>query len=213
MEHSMSPAILSAAAMFGFVTSITPGPNNMMLLASGLNFGVRRTLPHMLGISIGYVILMLAVGFGLGEVLRAVPGAFLALKLAGGAYMLWLAWQIARSAPPREEAKGQAARRGIARLPPHDLPWRRGVPMGQPQGLGDRGDGGRDLCGAERSRARPRDRDRRLRPHQPAVDRRLGHFRRELAAAASRPDRLRRFNVTMAALLVVSLWPLFAAAP
>ena len=52
----MSPAILSAAAMFGFVTSITPGPNNMMLLASGLNFGVRRTLPLMFGISTGYVI-------------------------------------------------------------------------------------------------------------------------------------------------------------
>src|SRR6516164_10762149 len=93
----MSPAILSAAAMFGLATSITPGPNNMMLLASGLNFGVRRTLPLMFGISVGYVVLMLAVGFGLGEALRAVPGAFLALKIAGGAYMLWLAWRIARS--------------------------------------------------------------------------------------------------------------------
>jgi threonine/homoserine/homoserine lactone efflux protein len=93
----MSPAILSAAAMFGFATSITPGPNNMMLLASGLNFGVRRTLPLMFGISTGYVVLMLCVGFGLGEALRAVPYAFLALKIVGGAYMLWLAWQIARS--------------------------------------------------------------------------------------------------------------------
>src|SRR6516165_3687714 len=99
----MSPAILSAAAMFGLATSITPGPNNMMLLASGLNFGVRRTLPLMFGISVGYVVLMLAVGFGLGEGLRAVPGAFLALKVAGGAYMLWLAWRIAMSAPPGEE--------------------------------------------------------------------------------------------------------------
>jgi threonine/homoserine/homoserine lactone efflux protein len=99
----MSPAILSAAAMFGFATSITPGPNNMMLLASGLNFGVRRTLPLMFGISVGYVVLMLAVGFGLGEALRAMPGAFLALKIAGGAYMLWLAWQIACSAPPDSE--------------------------------------------------------------------------------------------------------------
>jgi threonine/homoserine/homoserine lactone efflux protein len=100
----MSPAVLSAAAMFGFVTSITPGPNNMMLLASGLNFGVRRTIPHMLGISVGYVILMFAVGFGLGEALRSWPGAFLVLKLAGGAYMLFLAWQIASSAPQGEKA-------------------------------------------------------------------------------------------------------------
>ncbi|MBV9590285.1 MAG: LysE family translocator [Hyphomicrobiales bacterium] len=100
----MSPAILSAAAMFGFVTSITPGPNNMMLLASGLNFGVRRTLPHMFGISIGYVVLMLAAGLGLGELLRQVPGAFLVLKIVGGMYMLWLAWHIASSEPPREPA-------------------------------------------------------------------------------------------------------------
>ena len=103
----MSPAILSAAAMFGLATSITPGPNNMMLLASGLNFGVRRTLPLMFGISVGYVVLMLAVGFGLGETLRAVPGAFLGLKLAGGAYMLWLAWKIAISTPPSEQDAGK----------------------------------------------------------------------------------------------------------
>ena len=107
----MSPAILSAAAMFGLATSITPGPNNMMLLASGLNFGVRRTLPLMFGISVGYVVLMLAVGFGLGEGLRAVPGAFLALKIAGGAYMLWLAWRIAVAAPPGEEDPSAAAER------------------------------------------------------------------------------------------------------
>jgi len=97
----MSPAILSAAALFGLVTSITPGPNNMMLLASGLNFGVRRSLPHLLGISVGYVVLMLTVGFGLGEAFRAVPNAFLAIKIAGGAYMLWLAWRIATSASPK----------------------------------------------------------------------------------------------------------------
>jgi threonine/homoserine/homoserine lactone efflux protein len=101
----MSPAILSAAALFGFVTSITPGPNNMMLLASGLNFGVRRSLPHMLGISVGYVVLMLAVGFGLGEAFRSVPSAFLAIKIAGGTYMLWLAWRIACSAPPERDAE------------------------------------------------------------------------------------------------------------
>ena len=114
----MSPAVLSAAALFGFVTSITPGPNNMMLLTSGLNFGVRRTIPHMLGISVGYVILMFAVGFGLGEALRAVPWAFLALKIAGGAYMLWLAWQIARSTPPADkEGPGEGEARSKAQGP------------------------------------------------------------------------------------------------
>jgi threonine/homoserine/homoserine lactone efflux protein len=114
----MSPAILSAAALFGFVTSITPGPNNMMLLASGLNFGVRRSLPHMLGISVGYVVLMLAVGFGLGEAFRAVPSAFVALKIAGGPYMLWLAWRIASSTPTdRQAQEGEAMHRQAASRP------------------------------------------------------------------------------------------------
>ncbi|SEE90144.1 Threonine/homoserine/homoserine lactone efflux protein [Rhizobiales bacterium GAS191] len=208
----MSPAILSAAAMFGFVTSITPGPNNMMLLASGLNFGVRRTIPHMLGISIGYVILMLAVGFGLGEALRSVPHAFLVLKLAGGAYMLWLAWQIARSAPPRDaaaeagEAGADAARRPMSALQAAAFQWVNPkawvivvtavATYVSPDELA------RDLlivtliCGLI---------------NLPSISV-WAVFGAGLRRFLSDPGWRRIFNVTMAVLLVLSLWPLFATA-
>ncbi|WP_182085249.1 LysE family translocator [Aureimonas sp. ME7] len=83
--------------VYAFVTSITPGPNNMMLMASGVNFGFRRTIPHMLGIGIGFFVLLIAVGFGLGAVIHAYPPIQTAMKVASVAYMLWLAWKIAFS--------------------------------------------------------------------------------------------------------------------
>ena len=91
----MSADIFLALFTFAFVSSVTPGPNNFMLLASGVNFGFRRTIPHMLGIGAGFVALLFAVGLGLGALLTAYPGLNLALKIAGGAYLLYLAWRIA----------------------------------------------------------------------------------------------------------------------
>ena len=91
----MSLDVFLALLLFAFVSSITPGPNNLMLLASGVNFGFVRTIPHMLGIGIGFLVLLLAVGFGLGAVLTAYPPIHTALKMAGGAYLLYLAWKIA----------------------------------------------------------------------------------------------------------------------
>ena len=95
---------LLALIAYSFVTSITPGPNNLMLLSSGVNFGFSRSIPHMLGIGIGFVVLLLAVGFGLGAVLSAFPALHTALKIAGAAYLLYLAWKIAmtRSVSGRE---------------------------------------------------------------------------------------------------------------
>ena len=87
--------ILLAAAIFSFAGSMTPGPNNFMLLASGVNFGFRRTIPHMAGILVGMMTLMLAVGFGLGSLLNAYPSLHLALKIIGAAYLLYLAAKIA----------------------------------------------------------------------------------------------------------------------
>ena len=88
---------------FAFVTSVTPGPNNMMLLASGVNFGLRRTVPHMLGISVGHSVMVFLVGLGVAGVFVAVPWALTALKVAAVGYMLWLAWKIARSGAPGEQ--------------------------------------------------------------------------------------------------------------
>ncbi|CCV07693.1 conserved membrane hypothetical protein [Mesorhizobium metallidurans STM 2683] len=103
----MSLDAFLALLVYAFVTSITPGPNNFMLLASGVNFGFVRTVPHMLGIGIGFLVLLLAVGFGLGAVLTAFPVLHTGLKIAGGAYLLYLAWKIAmsRSLSGKGEAK------------------------------------------------------------------------------------------------------------
>lgn len=92
--------------VFAFVTSITPGPNNFMLLASGVNFGFRRTVPHMFGIGGGFLVLLLAVGLGLGELLSRFPPLFLALKFTGGTYLLYLAYRIATS---RSMAQGTSS--------------------------------------------------------------------------------------------------------
>ncbi|KFB09741.1 LysE family translocator [Nitratireductor basaltis] len=93
----MELEVISALLVFSFVSSVTPGPNNFMLLASGVNFGLRRTLPHMVGIAFGFCSLLLAVGFGLGALLSAFPQLQLVLKFCGGAYLTYLAWRIATS--------------------------------------------------------------------------------------------------------------------
>lgn len=97
----MTADLLLAFVAFAFVTSITPGPNNMMLLASGVNFGVRRSLPHMLGISLGFMLLVAAVGLGLGQLFEQVPLLHSVLRYAGAAYLLYLAWKIAQSGAPQ----------------------------------------------------------------------------------------------------------------
>jgi threonine/homoserine/homoserine lactone efflux protein len=95
----MTAELMLAFASFAFVGSITPGPNNAMLLASGLNYGFRRTVPHIAGISLGCVAMLVLVGLGLGAVFEAVPVLYTALRYVGAAYLLWLAWNIARSGP------------------------------------------------------------------------------------------------------------------
>lgn len=93
-------------ALFVFVNSITPGPNNVMLTAAGANFGYRQCLPHMLGISIGAAIMVLLVGAGLGTVFDQFPSTYTTLKVVGAAYLLYLAWRIAVS----RRAQGRAHR-------------------------------------------------------------------------------------------------------
>jgi len=96
MEQDVFLALLG----FAFVTSVTPGPNNLMLMASGANFGFRRTLPHMLGISLGFGVMCFAMGLGVAGAMLALPTTGIVLKLVSVLYMLWLAARIARAAPP-----------------------------------------------------------------------------------------------------------------
>lgn len=89
------PSFLPAFLMFALVAGFTPGPNNLMVAASGVNFGYRRTLPHLAGIIIGFPVLMIAVGLGFGELFQRYPFVHEALKLLGSAYLVYLSWKIA----------------------------------------------------------------------------------------------------------------------
>jgi threonine/homoserine/homoserine lactone efflux protein len=103
----MDMQLFAALTLFAFVSSITPGPNNLMLLASGVNHGFRATLPHMAGISTGFFVLLAAVGLGLGLLFEQVPQLYALLKWLGTAYLLYLAWGVATAAAPQDAEAGQ----------------------------------------------------------------------------------------------------------
>jgi threonine/homoserine/homoserine lactone efflux protein len=104
----MSLDLLLALIVFAFVMAITPGPNNAMVLASGLTFGFRRSIPHMLGVSLGFAFMVAMVGIGLAQVFERWPIIYTMMKYAGALYMLWLAWMIATAHGIKEgKAKGQ----------------------------------------------------------------------------------------------------------
>lgn len=101
----MTISILIALLGFAFVATVTPGPNNLMLMAAGANFGFRRSMPHMLGIVAGVSIMTLLVGAGLMTVFEAFPIVITALKILSVAYMLWLAFKIAIAAPIKNRSE------------------------------------------------------------------------------------------------------------
>ena len=90
----ISIELLVALASFAFVTSVTPGPNNIMLTASGANFGFIRTLPHIAGIVAGVALLNLSIGLGLGALFLQFPLLQDALKIVGSLYLIWLAIKV-----------------------------------------------------------------------------------------------------------------------
>lgn len=193
----MSYELFLALLGFAFVTSVTPGPNNMMLLASGVNFGLRRTVPHMLGISLGHALMVFLVGLGLASIFTAWPPALTVLKVVSVAYMLWLAWKIAHAGAP---GTGKASAQPMTFLQAAAFQWVNPkawamalgavaayVPTPSVQAYA--------LVALVFSAV-----------NLPSVT---------VWAAAGQavrrwlegPGRLRVFNVTMAVLLVVSLWP------
>lgn len=104
----MTIELFTALSTFALITVITPGPNNLMLMASGANFGFRRTIPHMMGIGLGFPAMVLLVGVGIMQVFDLWPFTYVALKVLSVAYLLYLSWKIANAAPPKEtQAEGR----------------------------------------------------------------------------------------------------------
>lgn len=108
--------------LLGFVVAatVTPGPNNLMVLVSGANFGLTRTLPHIAGIAFGFPAMIIAVGLGLEVVFDVVPGLELALKYLAFAYLLWLAWRMTQAGRPETS---QVRRRPLTFLEAVAFQW------------------------------------------------------------------------------------------
>lgn len=96
----MTLDVFIAVGLFIVVSSITPGPNNTMLMASGVNFGFRRSLRHLLGVNLGFAFMVLCVGLGLHTVLEDWPVLYDVLRTLGTAYMLWMAWKLVSMPTP-----------------------------------------------------------------------------------------------------------------
>jgi threonine/homoserine/homoserine lactone efflux protein len=109
----MSPDLLLPLCGFAAVSSITPGPNNTMILASGLNYGFARSLPHLFGICCGFAFMIFATGLGLHAVFEQLPLLQTILKYAGALYLLWLAWKLAHAAPMTGAQAGGARPMGF----------------------------------------------------------------------------------------------------
>ena len=104
----MTLDLFLALFTFAVVTCFTPGPNNLMLMASGLNFGFPRTLAHVLGVAIGFSFMLVAMGFGIAGIFTAYPELYALLRVVCIAYLLWLAWRIATAGPVEDgEARGR----------------------------------------------------------------------------------------------------------
>ncbi len=103
---TIHPEILWALAAFAFVAAITPGPNNLMLMTSGVKYGFGRTLPHLVGVILGFGLMIAVVGFGLDVIFERFPIALPTMRVAGSLYMLWLALRIALAKPIGEVEAG-----------------------------------------------------------------------------------------------------------
>jgi threonine/homoserine/homoserine lactone efflux protein len=188
-----------ALVLFAFTTSITPGPNNMMLFASGVNFGFRRTVPHMLGIGAGFFSLLIGVGFGLGALLHAVPTLYLTLKFAGGAYLAWIAWKIATSRSLDEGKSGVSPMSFLSAAAfqwVNPKAWVMAVTAMATYTIPDIYLASVLIVGVAFALV-----------NVPSVSTWAG-FGSALRDWLSDPTRLKWFNITMAVLLVLSLWPM-----
>ena len=199
---AMTLDLLPALLGFAFVMSITPGPNNLMLLASGANFGLRRSVPHLLGVGLGHsgMILLLGLGLGLSQVFEAVPGFKTALGVLSVAYMLWLAWKFGTAAPTALDAP-ETGGRPLTFLQAAAFQWvnPKGWAMALTALAAYTAD---DSVGAVLVVALAF-----AATNLPCISL-WAALGQEMRRVLTSPARLRAFNVTMAVLLVLTLWPI-----
>lgn len=198
---AMTPDLLLGLIGFAFVTSITPGPNNIMLMTSGANFGFRRTLPHMAGVALGFVFMAVAVGLGLIGLFDAWPASYSVLKVASVGYMLWLAWKFAHAAPPegkKAEGRPMSFLQACAFQWVNPKAWAMALTAVTVYAPGQTA--GAIVTAALVFGA----------VNLPSVGS-WALIGREMRRFLSTRRRLQAFNWTMAALLVLSLWPVLRA--
>lgn len=195
--------LLPALLGFAFVMSITPGPNNLMLLASGANFGLRRSVPHLLGVALGHSGMIVLLGLGLAQVFEAVPGSKLALEVVSILYMLWLAWKFGTATPKSLDAP-ETGGHPLTFIQAAAFQWvnPKGWAMALTALAAYTAD---DSLGAVLLVAAVF-----LATNLPCISV-WAVFGQVMRSVLSTPARLRAFNVTMALLLVATLWPILRA--
>ncbi|SCZ49211.1 LysE family translocator [Epibacterium ulvae] len=195
----MTYELFIALAGFAFGTVITPGPNNLMLMTSGANFGFKRSLPHILGVGLGFPLMILPVGLGVMQLFDLFPALNWILTILSVVYMLWLAWKIAHAAAPKQ---GEANGKPLTFLQACAFQWVN--PKAWAMALG-----------AVTLYAASRDLQAVLWVSGTYVM--MGCIStttwtvlgQQLRRILTNPQRLRAFNWSMAALLVCSLYPVF----
>lgn len=196
-------SLLPALMGFALVTLFTPGPNNLMLMASGANFGLRRSVPHMAGVALGFAAMAGLVGLGLAQVFEIWPVLTTVLRVISIGFLLWLAWKIATAAPksadaPETEGRPLTFLQAAAFQWVNPKAWAMSVTATSAY-VGDAGLFGVALVVAVFAA---------MGTVSAGLWTVLGQGLRRLL---SDPLRLRIFNIVMAALLVATLWPILAA--
>jgi len=196
----MTHELIIATVAFAFVSTVTPGPNNLMLMASGVNWGLRRSVPHLAGVSLGVVAVVLVMGAGLAQVFALVTAAKTVLKAASLGYMLWLAFKIATAAAP----EGGAARgRPLSFLQAAAFQWVNPKVWAMSLTGISVYSGGGGVTGILQVALA----FLLVGPPSNILWVLMGQGMRRMLAD---PVALRRFNLGMALLLVASLWPVLA---
>ena len=110
--------ILAGFVAFGIVAAATPGPNNLMLMTSGVKFGFGRTLPHLAGIVLGFSLMTALLGLGLDAAFQRIPQLLPVMRVLGALYMLWLAMKVAPCGSASKATRVQGASTGLERTSP-----------------------------------------------------------------------------------------------